>query len=69
MSETRRTPSRARTTLNAAWILAIGWLVFAGAGGALNQVTLVVLGYLCFLGAIVTLIVGLVLRSKEKSAV
>lgn len=35
----------------------------------MTQPALVLIGFLCFVGAIVTLIVGLVLRSKEKSAV
>lgn len=69
MSDTRKPASPARTTLNACWILAIGWIVLAGIGGVTGTGILTLLGFLCFAGAVVTLIVGLVLRSKEKSAV
>jgi NADH:ubiquinone oxidoreductase subunit 6 (subunit J) len=68
MSGTRKPASPARTLLNVCWILAIGWIVFAGLGGALTQPMLTVLGFVCFVGAVVTLIVGLVLRSKERAA-
>jgi len=66
MTEPRKHQSPARTTLTVCWALAIGWVVFAGAGGAAGLAILVLLGYLCFAGAVVTLIVGLVLRSGEK---
>ena len=68
MTQTRRPASPARTTLNACWVLAIGWIVFAGIGGVTSQPILTLVGFLCFVGAVVTLIVGLVLRSKEKTA-
>ena len=34
----------------------------------MSQPLLTLLGFLCFVGAVVTLIAGLVLRSKEKAA-
>jgi len=68
MTQTRKPASPARTTLNACWVLAVGWIIFAGAGGAMSQPLLTLLGFLCFVGAVVTLIAGLVLRSKEKAA-
>lgn len=67
MSETRKPASPARTLLNVCWILAVGWIVLAGLGGALGQPVLTVLGFLCFVGAAVTLIVGLVLRSRART--
>ncbi len=68
MTENRRPASPARTTLTISWVLAIGWLVFAGGGGAMSAPALILLGFLSFVGAIVCLIVGLILRSKEKAA-
>ena len=66
MTETQKHQSPARTTLTVCWALAIGWVVLAFIGGAAGIGILVLLGYLCFAGAVVTLIVGLVLRAGEK---
>jgi hypothetical protein len=68
MNDRQKTPSGARTALITCAVLALGWIVFAGAGGVTANPVLTVLGALCFVGAIVLLIVGLVLRSNERRA-
>jgi hypothetical protein len=68
MAQSQKQASTARTLLIVCAVLALGWIVFAGMGGVTGLPALTVLGALCFVGALVLLIVGLVLRSNERRA-